>query len=167
MAFDFSHLRVLIVDDNEFMHEIMRELLLSLEFSPENLKFATDGEQALQILQQNPLDLIVCDLNMKPMNGKEFTSRVRREENSPNPFIPIVICTGHAEANHILDARDCGANEILRKPVNAQSVYSRIRAIIESPRPYVRTETFVGPDRRRQDLPFSGADRRMSTQEIG
>ncbi len=167
MAFNFSHLRVLIVDDNDFMHEIMRELLKALDFSADNLKFATDGEQALHILQHSPLDLVVCDLNMKPMNGKEFTSRVRREENSPNPFIPIVICTGHAEANHILDARDCGANEILRKPVNAQSIYSRIRAIIESPRPYVRTETFVGPDRRRQDLPYSGVDRRMSTAEIG
>lgn len=167
MAFDFSHLRVLIVDDNEFMHEIMRELLQALEFSPEKLKFATDGEQALKILQQTPLDLIVCDLNMKPMNGKDFTSHVRREETSPNPFIPIVICTGHAEANHIVDARDCGANEILRKPVSARSIYGRIRSIIESPRPYVRTETFVGPDRRRQDLPFHGTDRRMSTAVIG
>lgn len=167
MAFDFSHLRVLIVDDNEFMHEIMRELLQALDFSAENLKFATDGEQALQMLQQLPIDLILCDLNMRPMNGKDFTSQVRREENSPNPFIPIVICTGHAESNHILDARDCGANEILRKPVSARSIYGRIRAIIESPRPYVRTETFVGPDRRRQDMPFSGADRRMSTAVIG
>jgi two-component system, chemotaxis family, chemotaxis protein CheY len=167
MAFDFSNLRVLIVDDNEFMHEIMRELLQALDFSVEKLKFATDGEQALEMLQQTPIDLIVCDLNMKPMNGKDFTNSVRREESSPNPFIPIVICTGHAESNHILDARDCGANEILRKPVNAQSIYSRIRAIVESPRPYVRTESFVGPDRRRRDVPYSGVDRRMSTAEIG
>lgn len=167
MAFDFSHLRVLVVDDNEFMHEIMHELLQALDFSAERLKFATDGEQALKLLQQHPIDLVVCDLNMRPMNGKDFTSRVRRAENSPNPFIPIVICTGHAEANHILDARDCGANEILRKPVSARSIYSRIRAIIESPRPYVRTGSFIGPDRRRQDVPYSGLDRRMSTAEIG
>lgn len=167
MAFDFSHLRVLVVDDNEFMHEIMHELLQALDFSAERLKFATDGEQALKMLQQHPIDLVVCDLNMRPMNGKDFTSRVRRAENSPNPFIPIVICTGHAEANHILDARDCGANEILRKPVSARSIYSRIRAIIESPRPYVRTGSFIGPDRRRQDVPYPGLDRRMSTAEIG
>lgn len=167
MAFDFSNLRVLIVDDNEFMHEIMRELLQALDFSLEKLQFATDGEHALQMLQQIPIDLVVCDLNMKPMNGKDFTTSVRRQEDSPNPFIPIVICTGHAEANHILDARDCGANEILRKPVSAQSIYSRIRAIVESPRAYVRTDSFVGPDRRRQDVPYSGVDRRMSTAEIG
>lgn len=167
MALDFSQLRVLIVDDNEFMHEIMGELLQALDFSLANLKFAADGEQALQILQQIPIDLVLCDLNMKPMNGKDFTASVRREENSPNPFVPIIICTGHAEANHILDARDCGANEILRKPVSAHSIYNRIRAIVETPRPYVRTESFVGPDRRRQDIPYSGVDRRMPTAEIG
>lgn len=167
MALNFSQLRVLVVDDNEFMHEILRELLRALDFSSDKLKFTTDGEQALEILQHFPIDLVVCDLNMNPMNGKEFTSRVRQDKNSPNPFIPIVICTGHAEANHILDARDCGANEILRKPVSAQSIYNRVRAIIESPRPYVHAANFVGPDRRRQNVPFPGVDRRVSTAVIG
>lgn len=161
MALDLSRLRFLIVDDNDFMRRLIRELLWAIDCSPVNIRFASNGRDALQLLQNLPIDVIICDINMLPMNGMEFTSYVRMSPNSPDPHVPIIVCTGHAEIAHICGARDAGANEILRKPITVNSVYERIRAVVERPRPFVRSANYYGPDRRRRDLPFEGADRRM------
>ena len=107
-------------------------------------------------------DLIICDINMQPMDGKQFTKHVRMAPESPDPYVPIIICTGHAEIEHIRDARDVGANEILRKPINVHNLYERIRAIIEQPRPFIRSDTYNGPERRRQNLPYQGEERRRN-----
>lgn len=162
MALDLSRLQILIVDDNEFMKRLLRELLWAMDCAPEQIRFASNGRDALQVLRDYPIDVVICDMNMRPMNGKEFTTYVRTSPSSPDPHVPIIVCTGHAELKHIRDARDAGANEILAKPITVNSVYERIRAIVENPRPFVRSDTYYGPDRRRQDLPFNGPDKRVT-----
>jgi CheY-like chemotaxis protein len=162
MALDLSRLRFLLVDDNDFMRRLLRELLWAIDCSPDNIRFASNGRDALQVLNDIPIDIVICDINMRPMNGKEFTSYVRNAPNSPDRHVPIIVCTGHAEVAHICGARDAGANEILRKPITVNNVYERIRAIVERPRPFVRTNDYYGPDRRRRDLPFDGPDRRIA-----
>lgn len=161
MALDFSRLRFLVVDDNEFMRRLIRELLWAIDCSPPNIRFASNGRDALQLLQDLPVDVIICDINMRPMNGTEFTAYVRNSPHSPDSHIPIIVCTGHAKIDQICSARDAGANEILRKPITVNSIYERIRAVVERPRPFVRSADYYGPDRRRRDLPFQGPDRRI------
>ena len=160
MALNLSSIKVLIVDDNAFMRRLLREVLVALGFDADNIRFTSDGDDALKLMPGRNFDLVICDINMKPMNGKRFTRHIRTAPDSPAPYIPIIICTGHAEIEHIRDARDAGANEVLRKPINVRNLYERIRAVIEEPRPFVRSDDYHGPDRRRQDLPFQGPDRR-------
>jgi two-component system chemotaxis response regulator CheY len=166
VALDFSRLQILIIDDNDFMRQLYRQLLEAIGFRAEYIKEAADGGEALKLLRDIAIDLTICDLNMKPMNGKEFTRFIRTSDDSPDPYLPILVCTGHAELVHIADARDAGANEILRKPVSAASLYSRLQAVIETPRPFILSKSFVGPDRRRRDVPFEGPDRRGSIVDI-
>lgn len=166
MPLDFSRLDLLVIDDNDFMRRLYRQLLEAIGFNSRNITEARDGEEALHHLHQDHCDVAICDLNMKPMNGKQFTHFIRTSEDSPNPYLPIVVCTGHAELLHIADARDAGANEILRKPVSAASLYARLQAVIECPRPFILSKTFVGPDRRRRNLPFEGPDRRGGIVDI-
>jgi CheY-like chemotaxis protein len=163
MAFDFSSLRVLIVDDNPFMRRLLREVLVALNFHPDRAWFAADGEDALRAMRDRRFDLIICDINMKPMDGKQFTKHVRMDSESEDPYVPIIICTGHAEIEHIREARDAGASEVLRKPITVRNLYERIRSIVEKPRPFIRSDDYHGPDRRRQDLPFKGPDRRNNS----
>ena len=167
MAFEFSRLKVLVVDDNDFMQQIITELLIALSFSRDQIARAGDGSSALEALSAKNPDLVICDLNMKPMNGKRLTRLIRAADDSANPYVPIIVCTGHSEIEHIMDARDAGATEILRKPISAASLYSRLRAIIESPRPFIKSPVYVGPDRRRRNLPFDGPDRRGQFADIG
>jgi len=163
---DFSRLHLLLVDDNDFMRDLYCQLLEAIGFSGKNITEAADGSEALTLLRRKHIDLVICDLNMKPMNGKKFTRHIRMDENSPDPYLPIIVCTGHAELVHIAHARDAGANEILRKPVSAGSLYARLQSVIESPRPFILSPTFIGPDRRRQNLPFDGPDRRAQILDI-
>ena len=166
MPLDFSRLQLLLVDDNDFMRSVYRELLEAIGFRKTNLAEAVEGTEALQLLQMRHIDIVICDLNMRPMNGKKFTRYIRTDPNSSDPYLPIIICTGHAEMVHIAHARDCGAHEILRKPVSASSLYARLQSVIETPRPFILSPNFVGPDRRRQNLPFDGPDRRSQTIDL-
>jgi CheY-like chemotaxis protein len=163
---DFSRLHLLLIDDNDFMRDLYRQLLEAIGFRHEHINDATDGEQALAVLENLHIDIAICDLNMQPMKGKQFTRHVRMSERSPDPYLPIIVCTGHAELKHIVDARDAGATEILRKPVTAGSLYARLQAVIDQPRPFIFSQDFVGPDRRRRNVPFDGPDRRSEALDI-
>lgn len=162
----FSRLRILVIDDNDFMRSLYRQLLHAIGFPYSHIKDVGDGSRAIEFLDEYDCDLAICDLNMKPMNGKKFTRYIRTSPKSPDPYLPIIVCTGHTELVHVAHARDAGANEILRKPVTAASLYSRLNSVVESPRRFIISPDFVGPDRRRQNLPFDGPERRAGIVEI-
>ncbi len=87
---------------------------------------------------------------MKPVDGLEFVREVRTSEKSSNPFVPIIMITGHTEKHRVEAARDAGVTEFIAKPITAQSLFTRIAEIVERPRAFVRAETYFGPDRRRR-----------------
>ena len=98
---------------------------------------------------------------MAPMDGLEFTRRVRSSSNHKTAGLPIIMISGYTEKAKVEAARDAGVNEFLAKPVTPQSLISRITDIVERPRAFVRTGGYAGPDRRRrQSGNFSGAGRR-------
>ena len=86
---------------------------------------------------------------MGPVDGLEYTNFIRTDSNSPDPFTPIILMTGHTDIRRVITARDTGVNELLAKPISARTLYDRILAVIEKPRPFVRTKLFFGPCRLR------------------
>ncbi len=112
---------------------------------------ASDGKEAIEILRQWPADLAICDFAMKPMDGVEFTRLVRNSKISRNPYLPIIMMTGHADKNRVVEARDAGVTELLVKPVTARDVIDRLNTVIYRPRPFVRTPDYFGPLRRGLD----------------
>ncbi len=162
--YNLNGLNFLIVDDNKHMRSMIRTILNALGCS--QVQDALDGAQALATLRDFHADMIITDWKMRPMDGLEFTRKVRMDADSPNPFVPIIMLTGHTEMTKVVEARDVGVSEYLAKPVSAKLLYERIKNIIERPRPFVRTETYFGPDRRRrQDPNYSGPERRQSQPE--
>jgi len=158
--FNLSNVSVMIIDD----YAPMRKILISLfrELGINRLSQATGGAEALSLIKTNEPDVIILDAIMEPMDGLEFTRKVRAGEAGIDPFVPIIMVSGQTEMRHILKARDAGVTEFLAKPISARAMYSRLCNVISSPRPFVRTETFFGPDRRRKALPFEGADQRQT-----
>lgn len=161
MSYRFDRLKVLVIDDNQHMRRLVCSVL---EAFGVNTVFETESaESGWEILQMEPWDLVFLDWVMSGMSGLEFTERVRTAPDSPNPFVPIVMLTGHTSVEHVNAARDAGVNEFLAKPVSAKALMNRLVAVIEHPRPFVRTRCYFGPcRRRRRDSAYHGPERRAS-----
>src|SRR4051812_35501764 len=146
MAEPLAALRILVVDDNPQMREIITAVLKAAGVT--NLHTAQDGRRGLLKLSEMNFDCIFTDFEMPVMNGIEFVQRVRAE-NTAHRFTPIIMLTGYSELNHIKLARDSGVSEFLRKPVTAREILQRLESVILRPRAFVNTNKYFGPDRRR------------------
>ena len=129
---------------------------------------ASDGADALVVLKVFRPDIIITDWMMAPMDGVEFTRRIRTDKNSPNILTPIIRVSGYTGISQIQEARDAGVNEFLAKPISPEMLYHRIAEVISRPRQFVRTKTFFGPDRQRhKGDEFKGKGRRKSDIDAG
>jgi two-component system chemotaxis response regulator CheY len=140
-------LHVLVVDDNPHMRSIVVAILRGVGIG--TVKEASDGADALEVMRAGVPDLVIVDLNMFPIDGLEFTQMIRTAPDSPFPFVPIIMMTGHTERTKVMAARDSGVNELVAKPISAKTLLDRIVAVIDRPRPFVKTSSYTGPCRRR------------------
>ena len=155
----FDAVRALIVDDNRHMRALLRSLLHALGIK--TIFEAPDGAIALVQLRERRPDLILADLSMKPVDGIEFTLQVRNSPDSPNPFVPIIMVTGHTEKSRIEAARDAGVTELLAKPITVTNLAQRLIEVVDRPRAFVRCPGYFGPDRRRHQISnYAGPFRR-------
>lgn len=137
---------ILVVDDNRQMRMLVRSVLRGFGFT--RLYEAVDPAEALEIMRVTPIDLLITDVAMKPIDGLEFARMVRRAPDSPNSFVSIVVMSGHSGRRMVAEARDAGVNSYLVKPVTAQNLYQHIMAAAGDARPFVRAKNYFGPDRR-------------------
>jgi two-component system, chemotaxis family, chemotaxis protein CheY len=110
---------------------------------------ANDGASAFEVIRMSLVDIVIADLNMKPIDGLEFVQMIRKMPNSPNPYVPIIMMTGHTERSKVVAARDIGINEFVAKPISAKTLLQRIIAVIDRPRSFVKSIRYRGPCRRR------------------
>ena len=156
-------LQVLLVDDNQHMRAITSAVLQSA--GVRKVREAADGAAGLEILREQAIDLAIVDFNMFPLDGVEFTRLVRNSPDTANPYLPIIMMTGHSEKSRVYEARDAGVTEFVVKPITAKAIRHRIQALIFRPRPVVKTEGYFGPDRRRTTASnYKGPLRRSTDQ---
>ena len=154
-----SRITVLVMDDDVQMNKVVRDMLDAIGF--EKIHTARDGASAIKLLQQKPIDMVLTDWRMEPMDGINFTKFIRTSPDSPNRYLPIIMMTGQGEKEDVELARDTGVNEFLVKPFTVKSLMERIITVIENPRNFVMAKSFKGPDRRRRDGDSPvGVDRR-------
>ena len=163
---NLRHMSVLIIDDNYHMLRIIRTILQG--FGVGQVAEATDAAEAFEVFRSRTFDLIVVDFMMNMLDGVDFVRLVRTAEDSPNPYIPIIMLTAYSERSRVIEARDSGVNEFLTKPVTAIQIYNKMRAAIDSPRPFIKTPTYFGPDRRRNKKSvYKGPERRKNQIAVG
>ncbi len=157
-GYNLERLHFLVVDDNKHMRALVKTILHA--FGSKSVNEAGDGADAFKELRHFPADIIICDWNMSPLDGLDFVRLVRTGKDSPNPFVPIIMLTGHTEMHRVIEARDSGVHEFIAKPISAKGLYSRIKSIIDKPRQFVRVGLYFGPDRRRRQVDWKSGDRR-------
>lgn len=165
MSGPLGTLHVLLVDDNPNMRSIVSAMLRSAGVG--RISEADTGPEALAIMARTPVDIVVADFRMEPMDGVALTRHLRHHTDSPDPYVPVVMMTGHSEPSRVAEARDAGVNAFVTKPITSQLLLKRIETIILKPRPFVRSVDYFGPDRRRRNvLDYPGPFRRATDQPI-
>lgn len=151
--------KILVIDDNRTTLQLVMSMLHN--FGAHEIRVAENGEVGLEMLTDYQPDVIILDWAMEPVNGIDFTKIVRNGESAANSQVPIVMLTSYSDPKHVIEARDAGISEFLAKPFAANTLLARIKSALERPRSFVRSESFSGPDRRRQTRPIEGPDRRQ------
>ncbi|WP_019028030.1 hybrid sensor histidine kinase/response regulator [Colwellia piezophila] len=111
---------ILVVDDSPNNIELAAKVIKSLG----RVKFATDGEMALQMCKEFPPDLILLDIMMPIMNGYEVLQQLKG--NALTATIPVVFLTAKADEEDIAKGLALGAVDYVTKPINNKILYSRV-----------------------------------------
>ena len=121
-------IRALIVDDSSVMRKIVERSLRQAGIEISQVLEAGNGAEALGVLQDNAVDLILCDINMPVMDGLEFVKQLSTVEKARG--IPVVMITTEGSETHVVQALSCGARGYIRKPFTPDQVKERVIPIL-------------------------------------
>ena len=119
-------MRVLLAEDGLINQEVAVGLL---EMRGYEVKVAHDGQQALNLVQEEPFDVILMDLEMPVMDGLEATRAIRRLDCATTSSIPIVAMTAHALSGTVDECREAGQNAYLSKPIDPDALFRLLERI--------------------------------------
>jgi two-component system, chemotaxis family, chemotaxis protein CheY len=142
-----ASLCVLVVDDNQYMRKMIRNLLVNC--GVKDIYEAPDGISALDTIRTVGPDVVILDWEMPLLNGAELVRIVRSPGVFPMPDVPIIMLSGHGERWRVVEAVRLGINEYLVKPVSAKALYDRLVSIMTQPRPAVQVGDYYGPEPRK------------------
>lgn len=117
---------ILIVEDEEELLSLMVKLL-NTEY---NVYFASNGEEALKIVEQEEVDLIVTDVMMPVMNGIELCKTVKNQLD--HSHIPVIMLTAKTAEEDRTEAYEVGADGYITKPFNLSVLHARIKNLLRN-----------------------------------
>ena len=114
--------KILVVDDTRNVQLLINDFLSSQDFE---VLLASDGEEALKIIRNNAIDLILLDIMMPNMDGYQFISHLRKESN-----LPVIMITAKQQEADIIRGFDLGADDYITKPFKLRELLVRMRAVM-------------------------------------
>jgi CheY-like chemotaxis protein/GGDEF domain-containing protein len=115
--------RILAVDDQRYFRELIEGLLQEEGYE---VRTASSGDEALQILEHAGFDVVITDLVMPVMNGSDLVQRIKER----NPDQDVVVVTGVVDVKSAVDAMKIGANDYLLKPFDRQTLATSLESIM-------------------------------------
>ena len=120
-----GHGRVLVVDDEKFIVDMVKEMLENLGYEAVSRNSSTDALEAFRARPES-FDLVITDMTMPHMTGIDLA----REVKMIRPNTPIILCTGFSEALDEDKIRPLGIRELLMKPVSMRDLAAAVRKIL-------------------------------------
>jgi EAL domain-containing protein (putative c-di-GMP-specific phosphodiesterase class I)/CheY-like chemotaxis protein len=115
--------KVLIVDDDDHLRALLRLALLRAGLATAE---ASNGLEALQMIETDSIGVVVCDLVMPGMSGLEVVRALRERPKSAT--LPFLLMTGSGDGDTVLEALEAGADDFLAKPVRLEELVARVQA---------------------------------------
>ena len=119
--------RVLVVDDDRNLRKIIST---NLELAGFTVEAASDGQEALNVIEGFQPDIVLLDLMMPYMDGYEVARRIRTLPSPALANVPIIILTAKGETEDKLRGFEAGADDYITKPFGPQELLARVRAKI-------------------------------------
>lgn len=117
---------ILIVEDHELTRFGLKTTFENVDFV-ENLYEADSAETAIQVFNNNNIDIIIMDLGLPNMNGIEATKQIR----SANKDVKVIILTSHNDEKEVLNSLKAGANAYCSKEINPQRLIEVVRSVAD------------------------------------
>jgi DNA-binding response OmpR family regulator len=116
-------MHILIAEDDAPVAKFLSSGLTSERY---NVRVATDGRQALHMMEPEECNLLILDLSLPEIGGLDVLRHVR----SVKPHLPVLIVTGRAQVEDRVSGLDCGADDYLTKPFAFSELLARVRALL-------------------------------------
>ncbi len=120
-----SAFRLLLVEDHK-MNQLVARKTLEKQWKNIQLTIANDGQEAIAILEKEPFDIILMDLQMPRMNGYEATEYIRQKMAPAVAALPILAMTAHAHISQDEKFREYGMDDYVLKPFEPAQLFQKI-----------------------------------------
>ena len=121
---------ILLVEDHK-MNQIVAKKTIERKWKNIEVLIAENGREAINILERQPCDLILMDIQMPVMNGYEATKHIRTQMPAPLNDVPILAMTAHVNVEEDSKFRHSGMNGIVLKPFNPDQLYEAILLLLK------------------------------------
>ena len=143
---NLEHSSVLLIDDNQQALDMLGSVVQGFGVR-EQIKL-TSAIDAVKLLGERAVDLIIIDCNDPEMDSYAFTRWLRRETEAPLKYTPVILVTGHASQSKVQEGRDCGVSFVIVKPITPKVLLKRVMWLAVDEREFIECPNYTGPDRR-------------------
>ena len=155
----YADTHIVLFDDDTFTVKILESVLLSFDVGKVSI---IQKQEELQLyLQNHSVDCVMMEWFGWEKPSLELLTFIRTSGRVKNSEMPVVMCTGRTDLDHVIKARDAGANEVIAKPISPKHVFEKLYSAMFKVREFIADEAFTGPDRRRSTAEYGGEERRQ------
>lgn len=154
--------KVLVVEDDKNLRKLMTTYLKRNEYITYE---ATNGIEALEIMDSNYIDLIISDIMMKEMDGYELTKSLR----DANYTIPILLVTAKSTIADKIEGFLLGADDYMVKPINMEEMLLRVKVLLKRANAANETKLIIGNlilDYKQMSVTYKGKNYKLAQKEF-
>ena len=147
---NLQNVSVILADNNIYNRALISQALRG--FGVKHITPFDTGAAVLEYMTQTSADLCLIEAALPDMSGPDLIRAIRRLPKEPLRFVPIILLSGYTQFRMLNEARDAGANLVVKKPISPQALFDRIGWLGRTKRAYIEADNYIGPDRRFRDI---------------
>ncbi|ALJ34826.1 response regulator [Azospirillum brasilense] len=125
---DYGQYSILVIEDQPFVRRTIMQILSQIGFR--SIAEADNGETGMRECIRATPDVIVCDIDMKPVSGLQFLAELRASAEVRNRRTPVVFLTNHTESEIVKKAMSLGVNGFVVKPPSFGALKERVDRLL-------------------------------------